>query len=105
MKFRNYSNKKKDILNPLSYRCINLKCRKRLKLKNFYFLKGLRGFPASIAYENLQLFINEGLNACKIKSIIDNKRYKEIHISKTHKISLYFRMIIYEYMKKNIVKH
>lgn len=94
------SNKKSDILNPLIYRCKNLKCRKILKLRNFSFLKGLRGFPASITYEILQLFINEGLNACKIQSIIDNKRYKEIHISKIHKILRYFRMIIYEYMKK-----
>ena len=62
--------KESNLLNPFNCRCRNIKCRRKFNLRNFTFLKGVKNVPISMAYTILDLFINEGLNAIKIKNIL-----------------------------------
>ena len=93
--------KESNILNPFYCRCRNIKCRRKFKLRNFTFPKGLKNVAASIVYTILDSFIKEGLNAVKIKSILQNKMLADINIKFFHNILLNYRKIIYEYQKKN----
>lgn len=83
--------KESNILNPFYCRCRNIKCRRKFKLRNFTFPKGLKNVAASIVYTILDSFIKEGLNAVKIKSILQNKTQADINIKFFHNILLNYR--------------
>lgn len=54
--------KERDLINPFYCRCRNIKCGRKINLRNYTFLKGLKNVPASIVYTIFELFTNEGLN-------------------------------------------
>ena len=68
-----------DILNLYYLRYKNLKCRRSILLRSYSFLKDIRNWPYRVAFTILELFVNEGIIAKKLKSIIQNKSTKELN--------------------------
>ena len=77
-------------------RCSNKKCRQK-KFKIFSFLKKFLKYPASIFI--LEEFICSGLNANKIKSLLENTYKTSIKVNSLQKILLYFQQIILAHKK------
>ena len=85
-KFEIKEDTKKNILNPYYIRCNNKKCRKKVKLRSFSFLKNIRNIPASVIFNILENFFLVGLNAQKIEKLVKEKYNKDIKIKHVLKI-------------------
>ena len=88
-----------NLINPLYLRCTFKKCRNIKNLRCYSFLKKFRKFPASVTFKILEEFIISGLNATKIKTILEKSYKVSLNVLSIQKVLYFFRQIIYSHMK------
>lgn len=79
-------------------RCNYKFCLKCSRLRSYSFLNKENSFPASVAYYILENFIFYGINAAKLKEIIDDKY-------KTSENFISIRKIIFQFIKIKYIQN
>lgn len=80
-------------------RCNYKLCLKCSRLRSYSFLNKENSFPTSVAYYILENFIFYGINAEKLKEIIDDKYKTSENFISIQKYLLYVRKIMFQFMK------